>query len=325
MGADAEVGADAAEAGQRRAHHGGARVLAGGVEIFRRLRAGALIAVEGVPFELGVEKVAGLYGAAGLGHRAIEDQGELVRGAHVALHVELVRKQLAGAADDCRGGAQFASAGRERALDLVIGDDGFVRDLFVKRTQAQGAVEAARHGQLAGRAGAHGQANQTGVAPAATRLGDGGLELQTGAHVLEVKGAGDGRGDGAGFFGADAGATHGLLEGFTTTNLNWYGLGGRQTGGRAGGGIGLGLKVSDLFRRQRGNFLGAHRFIGLTRHKGDSHCGSCRQEMRRKPHRLAARIELSHRSPAIDDAVLAPNHSNHGSRPGNPGNAKRAI
>ncbi|MNE04562.1 hypothetical protein D3C80_970990 [compost metagenome] len=325
VGADAEVRADTAEAGQRRAHHGGARVLAGGVEIFRRLRAWTLIAVEGVAFQLGVKQVAGFHRAARLGHRAVEDQGELVRSAHVALHVELVGEQLAGAADDRRGGAQFTGAGRQRALDLVVGDDGFARDLFVKRTQAQGAVKAARHCQLAGRAGAHGQADQAGVAPAAARLGDGGFKLQTGAHVLEVEGAGDGGGDSAGFLGADAGAAHGLLEGFTATNLDRDGLRGRQTGRRAGGGIGLGLEIGDLFRRQRRNFLGAHGFIGLARHKGDGHGGSGRQEMRRKPHRLAARIELSHRSPAIDDAVLAPNHSNHGSRPGSPENAKRAI
>ncbi|MNQ95108.1 hypothetical protein D3C85_1106520 [compost metagenome] len=275
--------------------------------------------------QFGVEQFTGFHRAARLGHRAVEYQSEFVRSANVALHIELVREQLAGAADNRRGGAQFTGAGRQRPLDLVVGDDGFVRHLLVERTQTQGAVEAARYGQLTGRTGTHGQADQTGVATAAARLGDGGLELQPGAQVLEVEGAGDSGGDGAGFLGADAGATHGLLEGFTTTNLHWYGLGGRQTGGRAGGGIGLGLKVSDLFRRQRGNFLGAHRFIGLTRHKGDGHGRSCRQEMRRKPHGLAARIELSHRSPAIDDALRAPNHSNHGSRPGSPENAKRAI
>ncbi len=213
-------------------------------------------------------------------------------------------EQLAGAAHHGRGGAQFAGAGGQRALNLVVGDDGFLGHLLVQRAQAKRAVEAARYGQLASRASPHGQADQAGVAHAAARLGHGGFKLQAGAQVLEVKGAGDGVGHGAGFFGADAGAAHGLFERLAATNLHGNGFGGGHAGRSGGGGVGLGLKKFDLFRRQRWNLLGLHLFKPSTRQQGDADGGAGGQQVRRKPNRLAAWIELSHGSPANQRRVL---------------------
>ncbi len=171
-----------------------------------------------------------------------------------------------------------------------------MRDFFFQRTQAQGAVETARHGQLAGRAGAHGQADQAGVAPAVARLGDGGFEAKAGAEVGEVEGVGDGGGDGAGFFRRDAGAAHGLLEGFAATDLDGDGFRGGHAGRGVGGGEGLDFHGGHLGRRHYGNFFRLSGLVDSTGQQGDRNGGGGGHDMRCETHRLAAWVELSHRS-----------------------------
>ncbi len=78
-----------------------------------------------------------------------------------------MREQLDGAPCDLGGRTHALGRRIERAVDVAAQDDGFVGDLLLQRAQAQGAVEGPRHGQLAGRAGAHGQADQASFAAAA--------------------------------------------------------------------------------------------------------------------------------------------------------------
>jgi len=307
VGAETEVGRHASEVLQRGAHHGRAQVLARGVEELRLFGAGRLEAIEGHAAQFGIDQIAHGDGAAGLGHVPVEDHGELVRGADVALHVELGGEQSAGGADDGGGGAQFAGAGGQGAFDVPLQHHGLVGDLFLKRAQAQGAVEAARHRQLAGRAGSHGQADQAGVASAVARLGDGGLETKAGAQVGQVEGVGDGGGDGAGLFRGDAGAAHGLFKGFAATDLDGNGLRGGHAGRSIGGGEGLNLHGGHLGRGGDGNFFCPGGLIDSAGQKRHRDRGGGGQSVRGEAHRLSARVELSHRS----RRAATPEASNH--------------
>ena len=177
-----------------------------------------------------------------------------------------------------------------------------MRDLLFQRAQAQGAVEAARNGDLAGRAGPQGQADQAGISATVAGFGDGGLETLTGPHRRHIHGVRQGGGDGRSLLGGDAGATHGLLEGFATTDLDRNSLRQGQAGRHPAGGKGLGFKRSDLGGGQGRSLFrlcGLVDTAGKQRHRDCSHR---RKGVRRNAHRLATWVELSHRSPKYDDA-----------------------
>jgi len=267
-----------------------------------------LEAVEGDALQLRVQQAIRADGAAVFRDGAAEHIGELVIGADVALHVEPVREQTAGGAGHVGGRAFAAGRPGQRALDLAGQDHGLVSDLLFQRPEAQGAVEAPGHSQLGGRTRTHGQADQSGVAPSAAGLGNGGFEALARAHRRDVHGVREGGGDGGGFFRRDAGAAHGLLEGFAATDLDRNRLGRGQAGGHAGGRKGLVRKDGDLGlgeRRSLFRFRGLVYATGKQRHRDRGHR---RKGVGRDAHRLATWIELSHRSPTNDDADRRQSH-----------------
>ena len=298
VAAHAEVGGDA-RAVDRGLHHAGTDVAARLVEIlgFRRTR--RLEAIEADTAHLGIEEVAGLHRHAALGHGALEDDRHRIARPQVAREIQAMREDLAHPGHDRRVGAERQGRLMQGAVDLARGDRGLLADLLGQFAHAQRAVEVAGHRQLGGRAGAKGQADQTGGATSRTRARDGGLEAQAGADVDGVEVAiGERAHHGGGLGHVDAGPGHGLDQGFARTDLYGHQFGRLHAFRGRGVCEGAGFQAGQLRWRQTGRVGGGfHRLVDPPSQDGDSDGGADREQVRRHPHGLASRIELSHRPP----------------------------
>src|SRR5690606_13769800 len=99
------------------------------------------------------------------------------------------------------------------------------------------------------------------------------------------------------------GAQERLFQGLAALDLEFDRFGLAHALGSGGGREGRELERGDLFGRQGRNFRRADRLIKLAGQQSDRHGGGRREHVRRKALRLAAWIELSHRSPSIVSAV----------------------
>ncbi len=285
---------------QRRAQQEAADVLAVFVEVLGVRGARRLEAVEagGLPLgaDLGIEQVAGLDGAAGIGHFAVEHHAELVVRMDVAAEVQLVREKLDHLAGQLRRRARRDGRGVERAFHAALGDRGLLPGGLFGLAQVQGAVEGARQADGGGRSGAQLQSDQPRGPAAVQRPRHGSLEGQPGLDVHRVVGVAERPHREFGFGRRQAQAQQRLFQRLTRQHLHGHVLEALDAG------LGLGNGSLDRgqgrgCRRVEAGVPGIlDRQLPAERERGETRRAD--QKARRVPDRWMSRIELLHRLPA---------------------------